>query len=139
MQLCSGNLNMSKNGYKMSQTQIGGNAPVVLVISSLLTNHTWTNIWSEMHTLQNEKRDTYHCCREKSNYKNQNNLQSTAIPTKRHFLKRQYWHWFRVVLSITQFWFHLQWYCKFFWIVRRKNPCKIKWYVHILKMQKMCL
>lgn len=35
-------------------------------------------------------------------------LQSVAMPTKIHFLKRHSWHWFLVTLSITHFPSYLQ-------------------------------
>ena len=54
------------------------------------------------------------------------NLRSVAMPTTMHFLKRHSWHTLRVTLSMTHLASNLQAYegLRFFWMVRRKNPCK---------------
>lgn len=58
--------------------------------------------------------------------------QSVAMPTVTHFRKRHSWHWLRVFLSMAQFWLYLHWYCKFFWMVLRKNPWDKKGNIQLL-------
>lgn len=49
-------------------------------------------------------------------------LHSASIPTARHFLSRQSWHFLLMYMSISQPPPLLQWYTAFFVTLRRKKP-----------------
>lgn len=52
------------------------------------------------------------------------NSHSLDIPTAKHFCRRQYWQRFRVTLLIMQFLSRWHVYTMFFWMLRRKKPCR---------------
>jgi hypothetical protein len=52
-----------------------------------------------------------------------NRTASRLMPAAMHFLRRQYWHRFRLTLWIAHCWFFVHGrYWIFCWIDRRKNP-----------------
>lgn len=53
-------------------------------------------------------------------------LQSLLIPTAKHFLNLQYWHRFLFSLITKHLPSRKHRYSICFWMLRRKNPCKIE-------------